>query len=163
MTELTFVSVAADDRPTVSGRRPYHDELEFRGPRCLRNARSAAGPPTANCPCGWIELTAPYAHYFDRASGGVFGPGPQLGATTATGVRYLRWEKYDGRHAYVIAYEFKAASVEGPFNVFRTEWIDASTLLLLRQEQEDDDPFGVRAHVTATLSEFDARPAPPCE
>jgi hypothetical protein len=86
-----------------------------------------------------------------------------LGATAATEVRLLRREVHAGREVYVIAYEFKEASFEGPFTVSRVEWIDTATLLLLRQEQDDDDPFGVQAHVTATFSEMQAPPGGACE
>ncbi len=126
MQQLAYLSVSVDVRPFIAHKPASNGVIQMKGSRCIRNARSAwDSPATANCPCGWAELPAPYANYFDRASGAAFGPPPHAGATAATNVRVLRRESYAGRTAYVLRYEFKAATVEGPVNIYRTEWIDA--------------------------------------
>ena len=157
-------SLRAETRavPSVAGNPPYESAIELRGRRCIRNERSVREPdPSGRCPCGFVELAYEYEAFFARAEGGL-NLGPPGGGTAPANLRLAGLEAIDSRAAWVVTYEFKTPSIEGPFTIRRKEWIDRESLLLLRQEQWDDDPFGVRAHVTTVLSGFDALPADAC-
>lgn len=148
--------------PSVAGNPPYETAYDIRGRSCVLPAgQMPQVQPNGACPCG----EQPSVHdlpFFNRAKGGQpFGP-PFAGGTLASNLRLEREETLDGRRAWVLSYEFKTPSIEGPFTIWRSEWIDKETYLLLRQEQTDDDRFGVRAQVTSVLSHFDALPFPAC-
>lgn len=157
-------SLRAETRvvPSVPGNPPYESAVELRGTRCVRDERSVRQPdPSGRCPCGFVELAYEYEAFFARAEGGL-NLGPPGGGTAPANLRLLGLEEVDGRQAWVLTYEFRTPSIEGPFTIRRKEWIDRTSFLLLRQEQWDDDPFGVRAHVTTVLSGFDSLPADAC-
>lgn len=157
MARLTFFRATVDIRPTVSARPATTDVIELHGPVCLRNAHGVLQPQTAsaNCPCGWSELASPYRPYFRRAQGGILGGPPYAGATPATNLRIEGTERHQGVQAWALSYEFKTPSIEGPFTIWGKEWVAVDTFLLLRQEQRDNDRFGVRAQVTSVLFDFD--------
>jgi hypothetical protein len=149
--------------PSVPGNPPYENAFDFRGPRCILPAgKVPAVEPNGACPCGPEGLPQDYSPFFDRVKGGrLFGP-PYAGGTPAEHLRLERSETLDGRKAWLISYDFQTPSIEGPFTIWRREWIEQDTYIVLRQEQTDDDAFGVRARVTSVLSLFDELPAPPC-
>jgi hypothetical protein len=149
--------------PSVPGNPPYESAYDFRGAGCILPAGQVPNvQPNGSCPCGHEQLQQDYPTFFDRAKGGrPFGP-PYAGGTEPANPRLEKLEAIDGRAAWVISYEFKTPSIEGPFTIKRREWVEVESFVLLRQEQTDDDPFGVRARVTASLSQFDALPTPPC-
>lgn len=161
MKALRYFKVSVDVRPTASSDPPYHYQDEFLGARCIRSTYPGSSSlPRGDCPCGWSELPYSDQQYRDRASGGLIGGVPFGGATVATDVQLLRSETFDGHRAFVISYQFKVQTEEGAVNVYRKEWLDAESLRLLRQDQHDDDRFGVRPQVVAVLSGFDVpRPA----
>lgn len=157
MKALRYFKVSVDVRPTASTDPPYRYQDEFLGARCIRSTYTGStNLPRGDCPCGWSEFVYADMQYRDRASGGLIGGLPFGGATVATDVQLLRSETFDGHRAFVISYQFKVQTEEGAVNIYRKEWLDAESLLLLRQEQDDDDRFGVRPHVVAVLSDFDA-------
>lgn len=149
--------------PSVPGNPPYDLAYEFRGTRCVVPAGSVPKvEPNGACPCGANQIAVDHTAFFDRAKGGQpFGP-PFAGGTSPANIRLENIERVDGRSARVVTYDFRTPSEEGPFTVWRKEWIEQGTFRLLRQEQWDDDRFGVRAHVTTMLSAFDALPMPAC-
>jgi len=161
MKALRYFEVSVDVRPTASRDLPYQYEVEFLSARCIRTTYTGSSSlPRGDCPCGWSEVAYAGMQYRDRAFGGLIGGLPFGGATVATDVQLLRTETLHGHRAFVISYQFKVQTEEGAVNIYRREWLDAESLLLLRQEQDDDDRFGVRPHVVAVLSDFDApRPA----
>jgi len=163
MRGLTSFRAVMKVVPSVPGNPPYESAHDFRGTRCILPAgQTPKVQPNGACPCGPEQLQQDYGTFFDRAKGGQpFGP-PYAGGTAPTNLRLEKTEAIDGRTAWVVSYEFKTPSIEGPFTIWRREWIEVDSFLLLRQEQTDDDRFGVRARVTSVLSHFNALPMPLC-
>jgi hypothetical protein len=52
-------------------------------------------------------------------------------------------------------------SIEGPFTMWFTEWIDKESLWLLRQETTNNDPYGSGPGPTVLLLDFNDPSAPP--
>lgn len=67
-----------------------------------------------------------------------------------------RQEALDDRPAWVLSYEQRVMSEEGPYDVFTTEWIEIETHRLLRSESTDTDPWGSRALSVTEFADFDA-------
>ncbi len=133
MNELRFLRVHVESRPTVA---------------------TDQNPPS--------EWTDAYTYEpgrwpnFKRSEGQPLNPyGDSPYTVTVADLRVLREEALDGAPAWVLSYTFQAPSIEGPFDVFVTEWIEQSTYRLLRRERHNNDPFGIQARVTEEYIDFE--------
>ncbi len=97
------------------------------------------------------DLQSVIRQYADRSAGGLgrqcLDPAFERGVTPAIDIRFIGEAAVDGVDAWVLWYRFEAPSVEGPFTRWRTEWIAKSDLRLLRQVEENDDPYAPRVPV----------------
>jgi hypothetical protein len=88
-----------------------------------------------------------------RRTGGAYG---RIGRGTAPdSIELLGTVDYEGVTAWKIRYRFTSPSIEGPFPVERTEWIDTETFHVLRAEREQVDPFGFIGQVAEVARSFD--------
>ena len=88
----------------------------------------------------------------DRSRGMLRG---SLGTIKPTNIRLLRTQEVLGRKTVLIRYQLPLRSLEGPLLETRTEWLDATSLLLLRQESRVDDAYtGQVFFQTTTLADF---------
>jgi hypothetical protein len=88
-----------------------------------------------------------------RSMGGANG---RIGRGTAPEVvELLGLIDYDGHEAWHIRYRFTSPSIEGPFPVERTEWIDTKTFRVLRTEREQVDPYGFIGQLVEVARSFD--------
>ncbi len=110
-----------------------------------------------NCPRGDIGYFAP-SPFYPRINGGLRDDPPIFGESAAMNITLARSELVDGQQIWVIQYQFIAPSTEGPFDVFRTEWIAADSYHLLKQESRDNDPYGAMAQVTKKYAEHSDAP-----
>ena len=114
-------SLRAETRvvPSVAGNPPYESAIELRGRRCIRDERSVREPdPSGRCPCDFVALAYEYEAFFARTEGGL-NLGPPGGGTAPANLRLAGLEAIDGRPAWVVTYEFKTPSIEGPFTIRR--------------------------------------------
>jgi hypothetical protein len=104
-----------------------------------------------NCPPDNVGYFAPF---YPRINGGLRDDPPVFGESAAMNIALARSEVVGGQQIWVIQYNFIAPSIEGPFDVFRTEWIATDSYLLLKQESRDNSPFGAMARVTREYAEY---------
>jgi hypothetical protein len=163
MLALSSVRVTLDVDPAAAGESNYQLEvLEFSGPRCVRSLSQPLPDDGTNrgaCPCGYVETNA---DYFVRNEGGLVGGPPNLGGTRAGRFAVDGPRSYEGTSVWLLDYEFRTPSIEGPFTVRRREWIEVNSYRLLRREERNDDRFGSRDLLISTLHDFDRVLAPLC-
>ena len=112
----------------------------------------------AEAPDGRLECTerGPERPFTQRALGGVFGSGPTMGATAPERFELAEGE-LDGLEVWILTYRYRAPSIEGPFEVRRTDWIAKSGNRLYRSEYEQFDPFGFRGILVSVFRYHEER------
>ena len=100
---------------------------------------------------------------FAHAEGGLLESGWLAGGTSPSEVRLAGQEEVGARPAWILEYQYRRPSIEGPFDEFAKLWIDQGTYRVLKKELRDNDPFGVRSLRRWTYSDFGSpnRIAPP--
>lgn len=91
---------------------------------------------------------------YQRAAGSPLGSPAVVSGSMQLGA--LRQQMIDGVDAWAVTYSFEMQTHEGPVQFSGSEWIAKDSLLLLRREHENDDPFGAQERVVETYYDFDA-------
>lgn len=84
---------------------------------------------------------------------------PDRGATAPEDVEILREEQYEGKDAWIIRFQYRLPSIEGPYPREHTEWVAKDDFRLLRQEIETYDPFGFVGQEIVRFTEYRQGPA----